>query len=367
MPDIHSGKGRMKKMLKWKEKYLEGRCGEDAAYKFNLGVLTISGKGRLYDYESNYVDADRKFDVYEIIADAQEEVNTKQRRDQCRDADGCDPGQKSADPDVLHHGAVPWADYRNDIRRVMIEKGITTIGNNMFADCVNLESVAIPEGVTVIGYNAFRNCRNLVRVSFPGSLFRIRFQAFEGCHSLTRALIFPKVGLGEDVFKDCPNLKLYVREGSPAMKYAVRNNINYVNMGIDTRQGKSSAGCDAAKQRKSSADSGAVSDQGFEEEFLKVVKQYQQELSDARQFVGILKDCFPEAENQKHVFLMGELSRLGIVQAINDAEELNAVLLQRYTKRLVSDFAADESWAVWAVSLWCKSYGVNVLHKPCSI
>ena len=42
----------------------------------------------------------------------------------------------------------PWFDRELDISKVIIEKGVTSIGKYAFIDCGNLTSVTIPESVT---------------------------------------------------------------------------------------------------------------------------------------------------------------------------------------------------------------------------
>ena len=50
----------------------------------------------------------------------------------------------------------PW--YKSDIKRIIIDDGVTTIGWSAFSDCRSLTSVTIPNSVTEIGYNAFEQC-----------------------------------------------------------------------------------------------------------------------------------------------------------------------------------------------------------------
>jgi hypothetical protein len=50
---------------------------------------------------------------------------------------------------------VPWYYSRSDIAIVVIEQGVTSIGNYAFYYCNGLSSVTIPEGVTSIGNYAF--------------------------------------------------------------------------------------------------------------------------------------------------------------------------------------------------------------------
>ena len=49
----------------------------------------------------------------------------------------------------------PWIDYMDDIRRVVIEEGITELGEWSFMPAHNLESVQLPESLTIIGGDAF--------------------------------------------------------------------------------------------------------------------------------------------------------------------------------------------------------------------
>lgn len=51
----------------------------------------------------------------------------------------------------------PWNSVIDNIKTVVIEDGVTNIGNYMFQNATALESVTIPESVTTIGNNTFSN------------------------------------------------------------------------------------------------------------------------------------------------------------------------------------------------------------------
>ena len=61
----------------------------------------------------------------------------------------------------------PWAANRSDIKTIVINDGVTSIGDNAFAYS-GLTSVSIPASVTSIGESVFYNCTNLTSVALNG-------------------------------------------------------------------------------------------------------------------------------------------------------------------------------------------------------
>ena len=45
----------------------------------------------------------------------------------------------------------PWSDVREQIRKVVFEETVTTVGDFAFYGCENLESVEFSEGIQVVG------------------------------------------------------------------------------------------------------------------------------------------------------------------------------------------------------------------------
>ena len=52
----------------------------------------------------------------------------------------------------------PWYKNREKIKKVVIENGVTSIGQSAFWNCTSLTSITIPNSVTSIGQNAFHDC-----------------------------------------------------------------------------------------------------------------------------------------------------------------------------------------------------------------
>jgi hypothetical protein len=98
----------------------------------------------------------------------------------------------------------PWWDFREGITAIVIEEGVTDIGDYAFAGCFYLTSVSIPGSVTDIGVWAFTGCSNLTSVVIPYGVTSIEYGAFGECSSLTSVSIPNSVtSIGEDAFLGC--------------------------------------------------------------------------------------------------------------------------------------------------------------------
>lgn len=94
-----------------------------------------------------------------------------------------------------------------DIENVVIEEGVTSIGNCAFYDCNDLTSITIPNSVTSIGDNAFSNCDNLSSITIPNSVTSIGENAFSWCSGLSTVTIGSSVtSIDIDAFTACDNV-----------------------------------------------------------------------------------------------------------------------------------------------------------------
>lgn len=101
----------------------------------------------------------------------------------------------------------PWYSRCSEIEKVVIEDGVTNIGNYAFHDCFNLTSVEIPNSVTSIGDFAFSYCKSLTSIEIPNSVTSIGIFAFDHCSSFTSVKIPNSVKiLGGYAFYYCTSL-----------------------------------------------------------------------------------------------------------------------------------------------------------------
>lgn len=73
---------------------------------------------------------------------------------------------------------LPWYSNKSTLTSVVINNGVTTIGNSAFQNCGNITSVTIPNSVTMIGTAAFSGT-GLKSVTLPAALTSIGEAAFQ--------------------------------------------------------------------------------------------------------------------------------------------------------------------------------------------
>ena len=108
---------------------------------------------------------------------------------------------------------MPWKDYVSNITTVIIENGVTSIGEDAFNGCSSLASVNIPASVTSIGNGSFSGCTSLRSVTIPASVTSIGAHAFYGCTHLLSVSVYASTPPALDLwaFEKCDkSLQFYV-------------------------------------------------------------------------------------------------------------------------------------------------------------
>ena len=107
---------------------------------------------------------------------------------------------------------MPWYDYRrNQIKKIQILPGVTSIGNYAFYACYKAEQVEIAETVTVLGDKCFRSCEMLREVILPDGIKTIPDFAFSDCSSMEYIYIPSTVkSFGMQCFYGCSSLVYFI-------------------------------------------------------------------------------------------------------------------------------------------------------------
>ena len=113
--------------------------------------------------------------------------------------------------DYLDYGKCPWyesiargEDDVTEVTKIIIEEGITHIGDYAFEDAVDVTSVTLPSSLESIGEHAFAYMNSLSEITIPENVSSIGDGAFKYCSSLTEIVIPENVtSIGDDAFNIC--------------------------------------------------------------------------------------------------------------------------------------------------------------------
>ncbi|MBQ9844988.1 MAG: leucine-rich repeat protein [Oscillospiraceae bacterium] len=121
---------------------------------------------------------------------------------------------EGAMPDFEEDEYAPWYMHRDYISEIIVDEGITTIGDYAFYDCYNADTIVIPDGITYIGNLAFYNCEQVNSIRIPDTVKTIADQAFANMYTL-RELSLPAEleTIGDRVFEETGIASLYIPAG----------------------------------------------------------------------------------------------------------------------------------------------------------
>lgn len=97
----------------------------------------------------------------------------------------------------------PWkaGDLKLQIQNLVVEEGITYLGQFAFSDCENLTTVSLPSTLEEIGQQVFQRCSGLLSINIPDSVHTIGKWPFEKCTSLQSVHLPAGIGTHSDVSK----------------------------------------------------------------------------------------------------------------------------------------------------------------------
>ena len=151
-------------------------------------TLTIRGKGPMKNYD---MDSVHSVPWYDAIPKITRLI--------------VDNGVTSLGDCVLH-GFDGWHDAES-LKEVTLPEGLTYLGDYAFDSAAELKSITLPSTLTTIGGAAFYECTGLTDITIPSDVKTIDSMAFFGCTGLTSVTIPDKVEtLRADAFKCCTQL-----------------------------------------------------------------------------------------------------------------------------------------------------------------
>lgn len=99
----------------------------------------------------------------------------------------------------------PWKEYKNQVKHIVLDRGITSVAVYAFNRFSQLETVSLPDGLKFISNEAFSETP-LRSITFPQSLVQISAYAFRDT-KLERVDLGPNVSFVSRPFAEIPTLK----------------------------------------------------------------------------------------------------------------------------------------------------------------
>ena len=81
-----------------------------------------------------------------------------------------------------------WHQYASYIRVVILPEGLTSIGEEAFYNCIDLQSVNMPESVSVLGNKAFVGCNSLTVPVYNSKIFAFMPRNYDGSYSIPEGI-----------------------------------------------------------------------------------------------------------------------------------------------------------------------------------
>ena len=121
----------------------KGVCGNDVYWNYSKEskTLTISGTGAMWDYDSPLNSTTLSY--------------------------------------------TPWESFKSNIVHIIIDEGVSTVGDWAFCKCENVSTVSLPNTLKTIGKYSFDDCKTLKSMVIPDNVISLEEAAFSGCSSLS--------------------------------------------------------------------------------------------------------------------------------------------------------------------------------------
>lgn len=115
---------------------------------------------------------------------------------------------------------LPWYSYIPQIKKVIVNEGVTILQSRYFLRCTNLTSVSLPSTLMDIGQNCFAECPKLTSIKMPNAM-----RSLDGA-------IFEQSGLMSIVLPDSlTQILQYTFRNTPLSEIILPEKLNYLYIG----------------------------------------------------------------------------------------------------------------------------------------
>lgn len=220
----------------------EGDCGENATYFLDSEncVLTISGTGAISDFKVLNSSIKTTTVPWIIYKDYVKKVVIEEGITEIGAYTFCDHSalKEISYPKGITKIGESSFEQCSSLESITIPDGVVSVGNYAFRGCAIPEEITIPDSVTDIGRECFKNCKNLCSVKLPGNIENLQYGLFYGCDALTVLDIPDSVTSIGSAFSGMPKtLTVRAKVGSYAKLYCDSQNIAFESTGVLNHEG----------------------------------------------------------------------------------------------------------------------------------
>mgnify|MGYP000129003818 CR=1 FL=1 len=145
---------------------------------------------------------------------------------------------------------MPWWEFESQIKRVVIESGVTTVGSYAFSGCRNLTAVELPDTLTAIGDYAFAGS-GIAEITIPDGVVTIGASAFWGTALADVVIPDSVTTIGAGAFWETKLVDVVIPDsvttiGESAFRYCEEMKTLYLGSGLTTVEGYAFDRCEAA-------------------------------------------------------------------------------------------------------------------------